>query len=309
MTRKLLIVNGLFLASISALVAACGVPEAGNEQNSSRTLSAVQSTTNESTTTNNTATQNNTASTVNDTDDRKSQTKNSSQTSTTGHPKQTTDKPKATPSPVKQPAPSGPAVQVVANPDSVDVLVNKHYELPKGFTPPDLVIPNVPFIFSEKLEKRYLRKPAAEALEKMFAAAKGDGVLLAGVSGYRSYSTQVWLFNSYAQQYGRAAANRFSALPGESEHQTGLAIDVSGIDGKYAAEDGFAGTKEAVWLAKHADEYGFIIRYPKGKEAITGYKYEPWHIRYVGLDVAETITKEGITLEEYLDVVPVSGKE
>lgn len=98
---------------------------------------------------------------------------------------------------------------------------------------------------------------------------------------------------------------RYSAVPGHSEHQTGLAIDVSGSDGKCAASDCFAGTPEADWIAQHAPEYGFIIRYPEGKEAITGYKYEPWHIRYVGVDIAKDIAAQNLTLEEYFNAVPV----
>lgn len=203
----------------------------------------------------------------------------------------------------------GGAVKVVANPHDVAVLVNKTYRLPDGYRPADLVEPDVPFIFSEKSEKRLLRKEAAEALEALFAAAKADGVELAGVSGFRSHETQRWLFDHYVKTYGEAEASRFSARPGHSEHQTGLAIDVSGIDGKCAAEDCFAGTKEARWLAEHAHEYGFIIRYPEGKEAVTGYKYEPWHLRYVGKQLARTLVESGLTLDEYLaGTVPVSNE-
>jgi D-alanyl-D-alanine carboxypeptidase len=191
------------------------------------------------------------------------------------------------------------AVEVVAEPASITVLVNKKYALPKEYVPDDLVEPDVPFIFKEKLEKRKMRKEAAEALEALFAAAKEDGVLLAGVSGYRSYETQKGLYNTYVQRDGQAAADRYSARPGHSEHSTGLAMDVSGIDGKCAATDCFANTPEAKWLAEHAYDYGFIIRYPEGKEDITGYKYEPWHLRYVGVDVAREIRDLGVTLEEY----------
>lgn len=199
------------------------------------------------------------------------------------------------------------AVQVVANPKDVTVLVNKHFRLPEGYKPDPLVEPNVPFIFKEKLEKRKMRKEAADALEKLFAAAKDDGIALAGVSGYRSEATQTTLFNNYVKKDGLEAANTYSSKPGSSEHQTGLAIDVSGISGKCAAENCFADTKEAKWLADHAAEYGFIIRYLKGKESLTGYEYEPWHIRYVGMDISKEIADKGITLEEYLNkVVPVS---
>lgn len=200
------------------------------------------------------------------------------------------------------------AVKVVANPQDVTVLVNKVYRLPDGYRPADLVEPNVPFIFSEKSEKRLLRKEAAKALEELFAAAKADGIHLAGVSGFRSQDTQKWLFEHYVKTRGEAEARRFSAMPGHSEHQTGLAMDVSGADGRCAAQDCFAGTKEALWLEQHAHEYGFIIRYPKGKEHITGYKYEPWHLRYVGKPLAQELVQSGLTLDEYLEgTVPVSN--
>jgi len=196
---------------------------------------------------------------------------------------------------------------VVSNPESIAVLVNKTYRLPAGYVPPDLVYPNVPFIFSEKADKRKMRKEAATALEKLFDAAKNDGVQLAGVSGYRSESRQKTLYNNYVKRDGVKAADTYSARPGHSEHQTGLTIDVSGITGKCAAESCFAGTKEAKWLAKHAHEYGFIIRYPEGKASITGYKYEPWHLRYVGAKIANEVTSRHITLEQYFgQAVPVS---
>ncbi|MBW4082186.1 D-alanyl-D-alanine carboxypeptidase family protein [Paenibacillus sp. S150] len=193
-----------------------------------------------------------------------------------------------------------------AEPESLTAMINKQYKLPDGYKPADLVYPDVPFIFSEKIEKRMLRQAAAEALEEMFAGAKQDGVYLAGVSGYRSEATQTRLFNNYAARDGEEKARTYSAVPGHSEHQTGLAIDLSGTDGKCAAESCFAGTGEANWLAAHAAEYGFIIRYPEGKQAITGYMYEPWHVRYVGKDIAASIAERGITLEEYYDAVPVS---
>lgn len=191
-------------------------------------------------------------------------------------------------------------------PDSITAIVNKQYGLEEGYKPDDLVYPDVPFIFKEKIEKRMMRKEAATALEEMFAAADQDGVHLAGVSAYRSETTQTVLFNNYVKRDGEEKARTYSAVPGHSEHQTGLAIDVSGRDGTCAAESCFAGTKEAEWLAKHAPEYGFIIRYPEGKEAITGYKYEPWHIRYVGKELAGVLAKQGLTLEEYYNAVPVT---
>lgn len=202
-------------------------------------------------------------------------------------------------------AAKGDEVHVVAKPASITVLVNKQYRLPEDYNPEDLVYPDVPFIFNEKIEKRMMRKEAAEALEKLFDGAKQDGIYLAGVSAYRSHKTQKALFQRYVDKDGEAKAKTYSAVPGHSEHETGLAIDVSGSDGKCAAEDCFGGTKEAEWLAEHAGEYGFIIRYLKGKEEITGYQYEPWHLRYVG-DIAKDIFDQGLTLEEYFDAVPVS---
>lgn len=190
----------------------------------------------------------------------------------------------------------------VTTPDSVEVLVNKQYKLPDSYKPQDLVYPDVPFLFNEKIEKRMMRKEAADGLQQLFAGAKQEGIMLAGVSAYRSHSTQTTLFTRYVKKDGEAAAKKYSAEPGHSEHETGLAIDVSGSTGKCAAEDCFDGTPEAVWLADHAHEYGFIIRYPKGKEAITGYQYEPWHLRYVGKEAASEIHEKGITLEEYSNV-------
>lgn len=199
------------------------------------------------------------------------------------------------------------SLPVVAEPDAVTVLVNKQNRLPENYIPDDLVYPDVRFIFDEKIEKRMLRKEAAEALEKLFAAAEKDGIYLAGVSGFRSEERQKVIFEQYVAKDGEAKARTYSAYPGTSEHQTGLAIDVSGIDGSCAAESCFAGTPEADWLAAHGADFGFIIRYPEGKEKLTGYKYEPWHIRYVGIELAKEINAQGITLEEYFDeAIPVT---
>jgi D-alanyl-D-alanine carboxypeptidase len=197
----------------------------------------------------------------------------------------------------------GPAVTTAAKPADIAVLVNKRIMLPADYRPSDLVEPNVPFIFKEKDEKRLMRQEAARALERMFEAAKHDGIYLAGVSGYRSYETQASLFNYYVKTQGAEVARKYSAEPGHSEHQTGLAMDVSGSTGKCAAEDCFADTPEAKWLEQHAPAFGFIIRYPKGKEQITGYNYEPWHLRYVGTAIATAMAAKGITLEEYYGLV------
>lgn len=199
------------------------------------------------------------------------------------------------------------SIQVVSAPEAIPVLVNKVNKLPESYTPTDLVNPNIPFTFTQKSEKRKMRAKAAAAIEKLFAGAKQDGIDLLGVSAYRSHAAQTVLFNYYVSLDGYDTARTYSAIPGTSEHETGLAIDVTGGDGKCAAEDCFAGTPEAGWLEEHASDYGFIIRYPQGKDSVTGYKYEPWHLRYVGKSIAKKIMNRGITLEEYLKTTPVNN--
>lgn len=137
---------------------------------------------------------------------------------------------------------------------------------------------------------------ANAALYQLQQSAASAGFDLPLLSGYRSYEYQVSLYNSYVERDGQEAADRYSARPGHSEHQTGLCFDVGSIDNDYGE------TNAGKWLAQHAHEYGFIIRFPEGKEHITGYMYEPWHVRFVGSEVAKEIYKQNITLEEYLNV-------
>jgi zinc D-Ala-D-Ala carboxypeptidase len=188
---------------------------------------------------------------------------------------------------------------IVLNTDSILVLVNKNRNLPASYAPKDLVKPNVRFSFSEDVPKRYMRASAAKALERLFKAASEAGFRLYGVSGYRSYATQKSIFERNAAKKGEEEANRTSARPGQSEHQTGLAMDISSASVNYALSTSFGETAEGKWVRNNAHKYGFIIRYPKGKEGITGYSYEPWHLRYVGTEAAEYIFKNGLTLEEY----------
>lgn len=189
---------------------------------------------------------------------------------------------------------------IVTNTQSTVVLVNKQRNLPSTYVPADLTEPNVPFSFAGASPKKQMRSVAAGALEKLFAAAKKDGIKLAAVSGYRSYATQKAIFDRNKAIKGAAVANKTSALPGQSEHQTGLAMDISSASAGYALEASFGDTKEGKWLAQHAPEYGFIIRYGKGMEKLTGYSYEPWHVRYVGVYIATEITSKHMTLEQYL---------
>ncbi|NLI92704.1 MAG: M15 family metallopeptidase [Peptococcaceae bacterium] len=184
---------------------------------------------------------------------------------------------------------------------SVRVLVNKQNELPSSYVPPDLAEVNIPFTFSEKAEKRMLRQEAALKLAELFEAAKKESIILYGVSGYRSYKTQKDLFAIFTSRYGsEEKANQISARPGQSEHQTGLAMDVTCRSVNFGLEESFGDTKEYAWLKENAHRYGFIIRYPKGKELITEYTYEPWHLRYVGPELATKLYEKKVTYEEYL---------
>lgn len=216
------------------------------------------------------------------------------------------------PAPVEaspQPVAPEPTPQVVSDPAEITVLVNKQYRLPAEYRPDDLVIPNVPFLFTGADDRRLMRREAAQALESMVEAAEQSGIYLAAASGYRSYETQHYLFNHYMRIYGEDHARRYSAEPGHSEHQTGLAMDVSGRSGACAIDDCFAGTPEAEWLKEHAHRFGFIIRYPAGKESITGYAYEPWHLRFTGTAVSQQIFAKRSTLEEYYGTVaPDQGR-
>lgn len=191
---------------------------------------------------------------------------------------------------------------IVSNPDDIQVVVNKSRSLPEGYTPDDLVVPNVLFAFSGTYEKSYLRQEAATALEKLFDLAEEDGITLYAVSGFRSYERQVEIFNNNVSTKGEQEAEAVSAHPGQSEHQTGLTMDVSSISNNSELTEAFGETEEGKWLAENAYRAGFIIRYLQGAEDITGYSYEPWHIRYVG-DIAKEIHEQGITLEEYMGLM------
>jgi len=187
---------------------------------------------------------------------------------------------------------------LVANPTDRLVLVNRVSGLPAEYIPPDLTVPAVPFPFQEYDPKKQLRKEAAQALEQLFAKAKQNNLSLMGVSGYRSYQRQAQIYARNIQLSPTKA--QFSAPPGSSEHQTGLTIDVSASSNNYQLSQSFADTPEGQWLAQTAPGFGYIIRYQQGKENITGYQAEPWHIRYVGISAAQIITQQGLSLEEYL---------
>ncbi|MEC3656141.1 M15 family metallopeptidase [Bacillus siamensis] len=194
-------------------------------------------------------------------------------------------------------------LETIQNPTNTLALVNKTYTLPGDYKPKDLVIPKVEFSFTEKIEKRYIRKPAADALAELFNAGKKEGYDLVAVSGYRSYDRQKVIFDNEVSLKGEKKAKEAVAYPGQSEHQTGLAMDISSKSNGYELNEAFGNTADGKWVKDHAYEYGFIIRYPKGKENVTKYEYEPWHLRYVGKKAAKAIHDHQLTLEEYFNEV------
>ncbi|RJE88440.1 D-alanyl-D-alanine carboxypeptidase family protein [Paenibacillus sp. 1011MAR3C5] len=201
--------------------------------------------------------------------------------------------------PVTSDSPSGSQDEEEEPADpALAALVNKTHPLQDSYAPDDLVMVEVPTIF-QNAEVNQLRKEAAEALKGLFAGAEKEGYKLYARSGYRSYETQQALFADYVNREGEAAANRYSAKAGQSEHQTGLAMDVTSDSVSKGLKEAFGETDEGRWLAEHAHQYGFIIRYPEGQEGITGYIYEPWHIRYLGVELATKVFDSGLTYEEY----------
>ena len=179
------------------------------------------------------------------------------------------------------------------------LLANKNNRLHKNYLPEDLTITNIRFIWNGDPNVRRMSRVAAKALERLFEAAEEKKLTLLGVSGYRSYSYQKELYNNKVNRSGKEEADKYVAQAGASEHQTGLAMDI--LSTEYTTlDEGFENTKAYEWIVENCHKYGFIIRYPKGKEEITGYNFEPWHLRYVGVDVATEIMSKGITLEEYL---------
>ena len=184
-------------------------------------------------------------------------------------------------------------VQILEDPA---VLVNKYHPLPADYVPE-----------LEPLGSSYgsgaLAPAAAQAFRQMADAARLEGVSLRSVSAYRSYATQERLYRDYLSQGSQRWVDTFSARPGHSEHQTGLALDINVARISAHFED----TAEFAWLQEHCAEYGFILRYPEGKDDLTGYRFEPWHYRYVGTEIAQACTEGELTLEEYTASLPVSG--
>lgn len=161
------------------------------------------------------------------------------------------------------------------------LIVNKSFALPKSYAPGEI-------------------PEAKHAIDQLVAEGNHNGLALVIRSAFRSYEAQTNLYNNYVARDGQKKADTYSAKPGHSEHQTGLAFDLGNISGDNDFLESFEDTAEGKWIKTHAHEYGFIIRYPKDKSHITGYQYEPWHLRYVGKETARKIYDSGLTLEEYL---------
>jgi D-alanyl-D-alanine carboxypeptidase len=197
---------------------------------------------------------------------------------------------KPTPS-VAEEAPIWPVQLTTAEAGSITVVVNKKHKLPSDYVP-ELT----------EVTGGQLRPEAAQAMTSLLFKANEVGVPMKIISSYRSYSTQVSTYNKWVAQSGQAQADTFSARSGHSEHQTGLAVDLGMPDGTCNLEICFGSTAQGLWLDANAPNYGFVIRYDEDKEPITGYQYEPWHVRYVGVETAKAIVSSGQTLDEYYGI-------
>lgn len=179
------------------------------------------------------------------------------------------------------------------NLNKINILVNKHNYLKEDYVPNNLEQLDTKYALSNM----YLVNTAKDAFENMSKAASKEHLKIIAMSTYRSYEYQVNLYNNYAKNDGKVAADTYSGRPGNSEHQTGLAVDVYNQDETYT---NFEKTEEYIWMQNNAYKYGFILRFPKGKEKETGYEFESWHYRYVGKDIAKSIKENNISLEEYI---------
>lgn len=216
-----------------------------------------------------------------------------------------TPTPRPTPTMSAPPTPAGPpafdkTAHRIDDPASPWVVVNKSRGLtPAAFAPSDLVYPDV-----TNLNHQPMREGVATALVAMFQAGKAEAGLEFSVqSAYRSYDSQTRVYNQDVAEHGQAYADTDTARPGHSEHQTGLAVDISAVPARCSLDACFAKTPQGEWLAANAWRFGFLLRYPADKVAITGFTFEPWHFRYVGDALAAELHRTGVTtLEEFFAV-------
>lgn len=196
-----------------------------------------------------------------------------------------------------------PSQEELRDPRSLTVLVNKLRPIdPIGWVPEDLEMP----VGIDNPSGHPIRAAAARALETMSSAATAAGVPFQLVSGYRSFELQRTIFDDFTAEDGVEAAESYSARPGHSEHQTGLAVDLDDGSG-FAFEGAFGETRAGLWLREHCVEFGFILRYEQGEQPVVGYIYEPWHFRYLGTEIALDMRARGIiNYEEYVGAEPAA---
>jgi len=179
------------------------------------------------------------------------------------------------------------------------VLVNKEYTVSRDYYPTDMVDIDGSLSTNQNLK---VKREAYDAYLEMLEDAKAEGLNFCICSAYRGFGVQESLYYNSLAANGKEYTDKMFAYPGRSEHHTGYAIDITSASMNWGLSQNYADYPDGAWIAEHCSDYGFIIRYPKGKEDITGYMYEPWHIRYVGVDIAKEITEAGITFEEYMGV-------
>lgn len=178
------------------------------------------------------------------------------------------------------------------------ILVNAAHPLAAEYVPEELVEVRIPFCQPVAEEKTWMVREAARACERMVREAAYDGIEIKGISAYRSFTAQRDVFLRSAMKNGMDHARRYVAMPGTSEHQTGLAIDVGSKENGYELEESFAYTRTFAWILQNAYLYGFILRYPRDCEKVTGYAFEPWHLRFVGVRLARQMQNGKKCLEE-----------
>ena len=209
-----------------------------------------------------------------------------------------TSQPPGTASPTLAPVPPGNVIgdTLVACGDPLAPL-DKQFRLPADCAPAELIELPVDISIGGP---HYLTPEAASAMVIMLADAASAGHIVAVQSSYRDYATQDILYNGYVESMGEAEAQRISARPGHSEHQLGTTADLTSEAINYELDEAWGATPEGQWIAANAPRYGYVISYPQGKEAVTGYAYEPWHVRYVGPEVAQQVVQSGLTQREFL---------
>ena len=207
------------------------------------------------------------------------------------------------------PLPEPPAGELleIADGDYLLALVDRRTTLGR-YTPADLVQVDPQLIHPAQRQWSYfLRQETNQALRRMWEAARADGIELLLTSAYRSFETQESLFRDYASRHGEDRANTFSARAGQSEHQLGTAVDFGGTPADHTSA--FAETAPGRWLTARAHEFGFALSYPDGTQEITGYIFEPWHFRYIGLEAAAEWSESGLVLNRFLESKPQQWRE